>query len=699
MDYTNNFRYGEISKRNAGRFDTEAYRQGAFSFRNARTLTEGGVTRRPPLRPIYEDDSRLDTDTVLRLIPFTISETISLAIGLCTDGLCLFRLVSGELKLLEKSDYPSTTEYSFAMTETIARSVCYAQYYTRMYIASQSFRPFFIDFEASSTKFSASFVSVILNQDAKKRIMFTPKYVADKDGNELTALEGRYLFIGSDGYYYLDEDLTEKYEYSSSYPPVYGSSTYITSYDEYADDDLLVTANDYPAVVAIVADSLWFASTRNNPATLWKSRILGSSQWIKEYSSDSMHDFTQFQQVTTESVEVVDQEDLPTTEATAPDGTTYYELENGNPKWFACKNEFGEKVYLYRIYKDYSAGGDQTKFYADAGCTQEYEFASGEYASRKPYVVYDLSDYNKIFTTKTNVDFVATASCACRVSFNTGRLDRITFIKEALEKIIVGTTTGEEVLPSSFAPGTLSRSHLSEHGSLFVQPAMLNTSLIFLQRDNVLRELYLYEGYINNNDLTAYSKDILDGTVLEMATKNTPYPNVYMVMGDGTMRALTYDKQVGIQAFSRWDFSRIGIKSIAVMESGNTQILVALCESNGKRSICFFDENEDSDFIDLYSFGYTTEIETVYAEVINNSLTFGKYKKAKVMWIRPFETGHMVLGNDRRQLTRTRHKLGSDDYRHTIMGAASSQFSIVMQSVDNEPMTLLAMAWEVDNGN
>lgn len=87
MDYTNNFRYGEISKRNAGRFDTEAYRQGAFSFRNARTLTEGGVTRRPPLRPIYEDDDRLDTDTVLRLIPFTISETISLMIGLCTLSL------------------------------------------------------------------------------------------------------------------------------------------------------------------------------------------------------------------------------------------------------------------------------------------------------------------------------------------------------------------------------------------------------------------------------------------------------------------------------------------------------------------------------------------------------------------------------------------------------------------------------------
>lgn len=700
MVYVNNFRYGEISKKNAGRFDTEAYSQGAFSFINASTLTEGGVTRRPPLKSVYDDDERLDTDSVLRIIPFSLSESMSMAIGLCKEKICVFRLISGKLFLTEIADYPSTeSTQAITMTDSMARGACYAQYYNRMYFASQDFRPFFLDFDTTTMTFTVSYVSVILNQDAKKRVMFTPQYVADADGNELTALEGRYLFIASDGNYYFDEDLTDKYEYRETYPPVYGSSTYISSYDEYADDDLLVTTNDYPAIVAVIADSLWFASTRNNPATLWKSRILGSSQWVTEYSSDSMHDFTQFQQVTTESVDVVDQEDLPMTEAIGPDGTPYYEEESGNPKWYACSEVDGVKTYHYRIYKNYTAGGDSTKFYYDSACTSVWTPTEGMYASKKPYMVYDLSNYDQLFLTKTNMDFVTTSSCACRVSFNTGRLDKITFIKEALEKIIVGTTTGEEVLPSSFAPGNLTRSHLSEHGSLQIQAMMLNTSLLFLQRDNIVRELYLYEGYINNTDITAYSKDVVNGTVRIMVTKNTPYPNAYILMDDGSMRVLTYDKQVGIQAFSRWTFDGIAVKSLATIDNGNSQILVALCDIDGKKRICYFDESEKEEFKDLGEHGYTTEIETVYAEIINNSLTFGRYKKAKVMWIRPYETGHMMLGCDRRQLTKTRHTLGSEDYRHTILGAASSQFSIVMQSVDAEPMTLLAMAWEVDNGN
>lgn len=704
MVYTNNFRFGEISKKNAGRFDSEAYPQGSFSFLNAVALTEGGASRRPPLKDIYSDD--YDISTLYRLIPFAISESISLLLGLGKYRIVMFRMVDGKLRYVTAVDYPYSAQLglSITMTETMAKSITYAQYYERMYFASQEFCPFYIDLNEASMTITASFMSVILNQDAKKRIMFTPAIVRDSNGNELTALESRYLFLGNDKNYYFDEELTEKYEYAVAYPPVYGSSTYISEYDTYADDDLLTTSNDYPAVVAIISDSIWLASTKRNPAVIWKSRILGSSQWIDGYISDSMHDFTQFQQVVTTSKDVVDEDEIPMKEAADTNGAVVYELdENGNVKWYACKHVDNEVKYICRLYRNYSTDGGLTdkNFYTSStefDSSTIYKFGVDEYAGNKPYMVYDLSDSSTLVKTVTTVDFVTTDSVAMRFSMNTGRNDRITYIKSSLEKIIIGTTVSEELLSADFSPLNASRSHYSDLGSLRTQPVMLNTSMIFLQRDNVLRELYLYEGYINNGDITQYSKDILDGTVRAMVAKNTPYPNLYLLMEDGTMRVLTYDKNAGVQAFARWTFNGISVKSISTLEVDESHVVIALCDADGEMRLCVFDEGEEETFADIGDHMYTTEIETTYAEIVDNSLAFGRYKKARVMWLRPYNTGHLMLGNDRRQLTKTRHKLGHDDYRHTIMGSPSSQFSIVMQSVDDEPMAILAMAWEVDNG-
>lgn len=700
MYYVNNFRFGEISRRNAGRFDTEAYSQGSFSFINALSLTEGGFTRRPPLKQIYEPrTSDPSVDSIFRLIPFNISESISFLVGIADSSINIYQNINGRLVFITSSSYPSTNEETVGMTKTVANTMCYCQYYNRMYFASQSFRPFYIDFDLTSSRFTTSFVTLILNQDAKNMVKFTPARILDENGNELTKFQNRPVFTGPDGKYYFDRDMQEMYLYANTYPPVNGSNKYIMNYDSFADSDLLKTKNDYPAVVSIVFDSLYFASTKNAPGTLWKSRILGSSQWVKDYSYDSLHDFSCFQLVMTDSTDLVDEEDIPMKDATGPDGNVYYEMDgNGNPKYFVCKKENNKVVYGVQIYKDYKAGADSTKYYTSSDCTVEYRFASGEYADKKPMRIYDLTDASKLLTTKATLDYVCTDSCGCRFSLNTGRQDRIIYIKSALERIIVGTSTSEFTLPSSFsAVKNLNSSNLYDFGSANLQPVTLNASLVFLQKDNLLRELYLYEGYVNHSEITAYSKEVINGNVVSMSAKNTPNPMIYILMDDGTLRVVSYDKEMGIQSFSRWD-SELRIESIATIDNTNSQIMCALVSMNGHKTICYFDENEKDHFKDLGTYMYRTEVETVYAEIIDNSLTFGRFKKAKVMWIRPYETGFMMLGSDRRQLTKTRCKLGNNDYRHTNMGISTSQFSVVMQSVDDEPMTILALSWEVDNG-
>ena len=50
MINVNSFRFGQISRKQAGRFLEEGYNNGTFTFSNARTYYDGGMSRRFPLR-------------------------------------------------------------------------------------------------------------------------------------------------------------------------------------------------------------------------------------------------------------------------------------------------------------------------------------------------------------------------------------------------------------------------------------------------------------------------------------------------------------------------------------------------------------------------------------------------------------------------------------------------------------------------
>ena len=677
--YINNLRYGEISRRNAGRFDTEFYQNGAFLFRNMITNIEGGATRRPPIRKLIDTDAK-------RLIPFTISETLSYVIGLSNDKMHFYRYVLDEFSEVVSVEYPQKR----TLTDSEIRELTYSQYYTRLYFAHQNWRPIMMDFDTASESATVSEVTILLNQDAKNKYWFTPSYITDEDGKELTALEARILYQKTeDGTvkWYLDQDFSEPYEYATAFPPVKGGSSYITGFEDYKDDDLLTGDMHYPAVVAVISDCLWFACTKANPHTIWKSRVLGSSQFIDGFEADSMHDFIQFQIVTTETTEIVDSEELPKTELKTSIGDTVWEQESAEDMWFLPeKNADGEYTYKTRVYwKAGSVNGEDWIWYLNPDDPEGsvYDWQTNGYPVRKPVMIYDFSNISQLTRTKVAIDYVATDSCSTRNELATGRQDRI------------GTSTAEWRLPDNFsAVNNQIASPYTNYGSISVQPVILNGSMIFIQKSYILREFYLYEGYMANGDVTITNHDILKDGVKEALPKNTPTPTIYFVMDDGAMRVLVYDKENNIQSFARWDMENRKIVSESTIETANRDIMLFLVNSDTESFIAYLDETETETFSDEGGIDYISELLTPYLEIIDQKLGFGRFKKANQAYIRPYDTGYVYIGDDDRQLNKTNYPLGNNDYRAVIMGKTDRMYSMRIRSFEDEPMTILAFQIE-----
>ena len=700
MPYYNNFRYGEISRRNSGRFDSEFYRQGCFTFRNMVTDFTGSATRRPPIRKFIDTDSEI-------IISFAISETLSYVIGLGKERIRLYRFVLDEFEEVADSAYPD----NMVLTEPQIKEIRWAQYYNRIYFTHQDFRPFFMDLDTATDTMTLSKMTVILNQDAKSKYWFTPSYIADAEGKELSAYEGRVLYTKiEDGVtsYYFDEECTELYEYSAAYPPIQGNGEYITGFEDYEDDDLLVDAGgqtgNYPAGISIINDSIYLYGTRNHPNRIWKSRFLGSSQWIEGVSADTMHDFVEFQMVWTESPTFVDEENLPKVPMTDVYGHEYYEQENGNDCWWTPERNPETNEYLYdtRVYRkipDYGSADDESTwewYYSETLTGAKYDANANGKPVRKPLMITDFSDINSIMKTTVAIDYVRNDSCGFWFEANTGRMDLVRDIIAGCGYIFILTSTAELRLPSSFS--AVNNRYLdpyTNYGSMNVRAVNLNSSIMFLQKSGILREFYLYQGYMANGDTTMLNHDILSKGVFQIAVKNTPDPRMFFIMEDGSCVTLTYDKENSIQSFSPWDMKGRKFVSAALLSGVLYDRMLFLIKSDTESWIGYLDEKETSDFTDEGKTDYISDIVTPYLEVVDQSLYFSRFKKAQTVFVRPYDTGRIEAGNAGNRLVTTKNPLGSNDWSSTVTGTSKTQSSFEIRSHKSEPMTILAYQYEV----
>ncbi len=781
----NGFRYGEISRKQAGRYAEDGYQQGCFQFKNAMTMYDTGMTRRYPLRPAIQCE---DTE-IYTIHPFRISDTDNYLLGFGRDTktttetdsegntttktepqnvIVVYGWQDGlfqEIQRIHDGSSPmfaidsNNTLRAAALSEEVCKGMRFAQYYTRMYVVSHEFRTMYI--EKSGDTLSAQIPDFVFNKDSMNTVYFIKSD---------TASSGKVLFKKDNKYY---EDINFTTEHVQATGEIYevANNSYVSAYNDYeaGNEELNYVAGTYPNVVAIINDSLYLANTKDKPSAIWKSRTIGSSQWIgndEAYSADSMHDFTQFQVVATEETKLKDSDEWPQTAETG-----YYETENAQETWYVPNTNYGTKLKREQQY--WLANGRDCNWFKDSNMSERYTWndSSGQPTAKydkngnlhyyvgstetelwctsqretypfptsfsisaimatdykwtkpdgstyvpanneatnpvkKPLYDYDLTDADKLYETETTVDFVTTDSCGVRMELNTGANDEVRFITAGCGKIIVGISTCEKTLPADFsAVSNLYSSHYSDYGSLAIEPIKLGRSFFFFQTGRKIRELYLSDGYMEDADVTALNHDIFDDEVVDTVGKNTPDPSLYSVLANGEIVQVTYDRNGGLNSFARWDNPYFEFKSVACMRRNDKETLYTLVKREGKYYICYFYEPNDTEmgeniYIDKLfegddgSFQYTTFVETVYAEVYDGANTFGRFKKAKTMYIRPYHCGHIMVGNDTRQLNKTNVSLKDADYTINVSGTMEKNFSMKLQSVESEPMTILAIAWE-----
>ncbi len=773
----NGFRYGAISRKQAGRYAEEGYQQGAFTFKNAITMYDTGMTRRYPVRTLIGTNTSNPKDvtdtTIYTIHPFKISESVFYVVGFgveTTDSgkrnvVVFYTWKDGEFVEAERLNdgtqpifaVDTTSGYeSRLLTEDICKGMRFAQYYERLYIASHEFRTLYLMVDGSNI--SANILSIFYNKNGKEQIYFLP--------------DGTILFKGNDGKYYKDSDCTKEYTGDITGIDVANKSQ-IASFEDYEDGtDLNNGAGTYPNVIAMINDSLYLANTKLKPSTIWKSRTIGSSQWISggdDYSPDTLRDFSQFQVVATQETKLKDSSEWPMDKSTG-----YYEVENAQETWYVPdKDSDGNYTYttkLTRTEKYHLKNGYGYLFYNDSGLENRYDweastdkplpkydennhlrywvgevekypvlarsvypFPTGnrtsgsifatDYTWTKPdgtiYIPtnetttnpvkkevfdYNLSDASQLYEIDTTVDLVSTDSCGVRMELNTGTDDEVRFIAPGCGKIIVGLSSCEKTLPSNFsAVSNLYSSHYSNYGSLAIEPIQLGRSFFWFTTGRKIREAYLNDGYMEDSDVTALNHDIFTCDIVDTVGKGTPDPSLFSVMSDGSIVQITYDRTSGLNSMGIWSNDNFAFKSLANVRRNDKETLLTLVLCEGKTYICYFyepddetmDENIYYDKIgDIEAYDYETLVETVYAEVYDGSSSFGRFKKATTMYIRPYHCGSIYIGNDMRQLTRTNYRLGDDDYTLQINGRKERNFSMKLKSCGFEPMTILAIAWE-----
>lgn len=137
---------------------------------------------------------------------------------------------------------------------------------------------------------------------------------------------------------------------------------------------------------------------------------------------------------------------------------------------------------------------------------------------------------------------------------------------------------------SVITPSTIKSSKESAFGCQNIQSIFANDVSVYVQRlGKKLRELvYNWENNkFDSNDLTIMASHISDGGITEIAVQKTPDQIIWCLNSDGTLSALTYERNEGVAGWHRHNFGGI-IKSIAVRPaSGEDELWIAIERDGG----------------------------------------------------------------------------------------------------------------------
>ena len=336
-----------------------------------------------------------------------------------------------------------------------------------------------------------------------------------------------------------------------------------------------------------------------------------------------------------------------------------------------------------------------------------------------PYYQYKMSTDSDIYTTQTTLDKTATRSTGMEMQLASGRNDRISWIALGTD-IMIGTESSEWRMDTAINALDGKASKYSAFGSTNGLVTYVGTDLIFLQKGNKLRLLYKDYYGLQNIELTITNPEIMDGEIINMCGFMDPEPAIAILKSNtvGTTETrsivfLSVDRTNGVQAFARWT-TELYIHDICITEDSGNQILTALCEDDGKRflaefdfgstvySDCGYDEALKDDVHPYDSLMTAMPFDTLLQD---GSVTLGEAKNVSKIIFRCLDTGHVTTWYSEKDRTTTRSPVCCDrqgnyigglaDMAVNVNGGTTRDLMISVGSVGKEPMTLLAMAYDL----
>lgn len=156
-----------------------------------------------------------------------------------------------------------------------------------------------------------------------------------------------------------------------------------------------------------------------------------------------------------------------------------------------------------------------------------------------------------------------------------GQIDAIRWL-ESTKVLVAGTSSGEFVLTggndAALTPTNVRAYKATVRGAAKIQPIRIDSSILFVQKAKTKLREHTYDFGTDSYqavDLTILSEHLTQSRIVEMAFQQEPYSIIWVVLADGQLASLTYNREQEIVAWARQPLANAKVLSVAVIPSAN----------------------------------------------------------------------------------------------------------------------------------
>lgn len=642
----NNFTTGEVSPKLAARYDLSVYQNGVSRLENFLPMIQGGITRRPGTKAIGDALGA-------RLIPFILS----------TDAAYIVELGDRSIRIWYNDELvefsvngQNVTQFESSYTLSIVPYLQYCQDATNLYIVHRDYPPKVLSLVGGGFSF----------QD------FIPS-LALKLGEHGNLIDGDY------------DDVNE---------------------------DMFIHPMEYPGCVAYCSNRLWFASSYNHPYRLWASRPFEPNNF-EMYDIVTVTDEVQTSQQYMLTIQYEGKEvwNLQISGQASVPNTLSVKIRGMMGAVSIVPNETAEaiaaKVASFAWTMDWTAtaSGENVRFVksergtlsGDSACS--LSVADAGLTTDLKCLIAGYEEGSEPTTTVTTHKKVYRADNAMMLEVGSNRNDRIEWIV-AHNNILVGTASGEWIMPGSIDALSPSIVMQTAYGSASLQAQAALGDLFFMQSGGRRLRAYIPQsGSYSCMDLTFTADHILKPGVKEMHWQRVPEPRLYCLLKDGTIAVLAYDRLYGMQAWSRWTFGRDEVLSLSIIDTSQGQDVYLLVKRGIGKYLEMLDETSQV-FTDRYNSPSPIPFESVVTtnryetSSSNYGSTIGKSKRITKATFRLLESGRFSAGYNGRQ--ESQQSIEEGDVSLNIGGGYEKELMFSVKSYGGDPLTILAMVFDLE---